>query len=151
VAAVLWLAMPAGASPAARAAVSGTEHFQLMSTSATSGTFSAIVNGVFTAGGVDHSGSKNVDTLVFPKGSFKLTHKGTLKQTFNPKTCLLTESEHATVTLSGGTGAYAGISGTGTAQLSVLAIAAGSPGKCSKTKPPVSFQLIVKGSAQVSL
>ncbi len=150
-AAVLWLAVPAGASPAARPAVSGTEHFQLMTTSAASGTFSAIASGVFTAGGVDHSGNGNVDTLVFPTGSFKLTHKGTIKQKFNPKTCLLTETEHATITLSGGTGAYAKIGGTGTAQLSVLAIAARSAGKCSMTKPPVSFQLIVTGSASVHL
>ena len=80
-------------------AVSGTEHFQLMTTSAASGTFSAIASGVFTAGGVNHSGNGNVDTLVFPTGSFKLTHKGTIKQKFNPKTCLLTETEHATITV----------------------------------------------------
>jgi len=56
-----------------------TEHFQLMTTSATSSTFSVIATGVFTAGGAGHSGNK-VDTLVFPTISFKITHQGTRKQ-----------------------------------------------------------------------
>src|SRR5437764_14885028 len=44
----------------------GIEHFQLMSTSATSSTQSIIAYGkVFTAGGVDHSGN-TVDRVVFP-------------------------------------------------------------------------------------
>jgi hypothetical protein len=109
-----------------------------------------IATGVFTAGGVDHSGNK-VDTLVFPTGSFKVTHQGTGKQTVNPKTCLLTQTEHATITVSAGTGAPRPISGTGTAQLSGLAIAARSGSKCPMTKPPVTFQLINKASATVSL
>jgi hypothetical protein len=149
-AATLWLAVPAGAS-LARPAVSGTENFQAMTTSATSNTYSTIATGVFTAGGVDHSGSGNVDTLVFPTGSFKLTHKGTLTQKLNPKTCLFTASEHATITLSGGTRAYKGISGSGTAQLSILAIAGKSAGKCAMTVKPVAWQLLIKGSASVSL
>jgi hypothetical protein len=148
-AAVLWLAVPAGAAPGGPA-VSGTENLQVVSTSATASTLSVIATGVFTAGGVDHSG-KTVDTLVFPKGSFKVTHKGTTTAKLNPKTCLLTVSGPATITLSGGTGAYAGISGTGKAQLSILAIAARSGGKCSTTMPPVTFQQIIKGTAQVSL
>jgi hypothetical protein len=39
-----------------------------MTTSATAKTISVIATGVFTAGGVDHMGSK-VDTLVFPAGT----------------------------------------------------------------------------------
>ena len=41
-----------------------------MTTSATAKTIGVIATGVFTAGGVDHMGSK-VDTLVFPAGTFK--------------------------------------------------------------------------------
>lgn len=149
VAALLWLAVPAGAATAG-SAVSGTENFQVVSTSSTASTLSAIVTGVFTAGGVDHPG-RTADTLVFPKGSFKVTHKGTTTSSLNPKTCLLTVSGPATITLSGGTGAYVGISGSGRAQLSILAIAARSGGKCSTTLPPVTFQQIIKGTAQVSL
>ena len=54
----------AAAGAASRPAVSGTESFQIMSTSATLTTSSFIAHGaVFTAGGVDHSGSKT-DTIV---------------------------------------------------------------------------------------
>jgi hypothetical protein len=143
--AAVWLAVPAGA-----VSVSGTENFQIMTTSATSSTFGVIAHGVFTAAGVDHSGSK-VDTLVFPNGSFKMTHTGKARQTFNPKTCLLTISEKAVITLSGGTGAYKGISGKGTAQASILAIGAKSSGKCSMTKPPVALQQVIKATASVTL
>ena len=142
----------AAAAHTTHANASGTEQFQLMSTSGTSSTASIIARGVFTAGGVDHQGSKNVDTFVFPGGSFKVTHSnGTGPQTFNPKTCLLTVNQHGTYTLSGGTGAYAGISGSGKYQLSILGIGARSGGKCSKTKPPVAFQQIIKASGSVKL
>jgi hypothetical protein len=140
------------AAAAAHTNASGTEQFQIMTTSATSSTASVIARGAFTAGGVDHEGSKNVATFVFPGGSFKVSHSnGTGPQTFNPKTCLLTISQHGTYKLSGGTGAYAGISGSGKYQLSILAVAARSGGKCSRTKPPVAFQQIIKASGPVKL
>ena len=106
--------------------------------------------GVVTAGGVDHSGSK-VDTLVFPKGSFKVAHTGPATQTLNPKTCLLTVTGHGTYKISGGTGAYANITGSGTYTLSILAIVPKSGGKCSTTMPPATFQQIIKASGPVSL
>ena len=59
------------ASPTA--AASGTEHLQLMSTSATSNKASIVVTGVFTAGGVDVQGNKS-DTVKFGNGSFKIAH-----------------------------------------------------------------------------
>ena len=106
-AAALWMTVPAGAA-AGHEAVSGPEHFQLMTTSATSNTASVIASGVFTAGGVDHMGSK-VDTLVFSNGSFKVAHsKGTGKPKLNPKTCLFTVTIRGTIALSGGTGGTRG-------------------------------------------
>lgn len=143
----LWLAVPAGATSAG---ASGTENFQIMTTSATSSTASVIASGVFTAGGVDHTGNK-VDTFVFSNGSFKVAHKGPSTQHFNPKTCLLTVVGHGTFKISGGTGAYAKISGAGTYKLNIIAVAAKTAGKCSQAKPPVAFQQIVKASGQVSL
>ena len=147
--AVSGVAAASAAPHTARA--SGTEQFQIMTTSATSSTSSIIARGVFTAGGVDHSGNK-VDTAVFSNGSFKIAHsKGTGSQSFNPKTCLMTISLHGTYTLSGGTGAYAGISGSGKYQLSILGVGARSGGQCSRTKPPVAFQQIIKASGPVKL
>jgi hypothetical protein len=137
----------AGAAPAAH----GTEHFQIMTTSATASTNSIIATGLFTAGGVNHAGN-TTDKAVFPGGTFKIKHspgKGT--QTLNPKTCLLTLNLHGTYTIGHGTGKYKGIGGHGNYQLSILAIGAKSGGKCSQSKPPVTFQQIIKASGPVSL
>jgi hypothetical protein len=151
VAAALWIAVPAGATPTVRPAVSGTENFQIMTTSATATTIPVIAHGLFTAAGVNHTGNK-IDTLVFPNGSFKINHANVpFKQTFNKKTCLLTVTGRGAVTLFGGTGAYKGISGKPVATLSILAIAARSKGKCSMTKPPVAFQQLIKASGKVTL
>ena len=152
VAAVLWLAGPASASPAVSTARTVNDSIQLMTTSATSNTLGAIDTGsVFTGAGVDHSGN-NVDTLVFPGGTYKTRHgSGTGTQTLNPKTCLLTVSLHGTDTTFGGTGKFRGISGTGTWQASVLAIDARSAGKCSTTKVPLAFQEIITGSGLTKL
>lgn len=144
----LWLAVPAGASSAG---VSGTENFQIVSTSATSTTASVIATGVFTDGGVDHMGNK-VDTFVFAKGSFKVAHKGPSTAHINPKTCLLTIVGHGTFKISGGTGAYKKISGAGTYKFNILAIAARTAtGKCTQKKPPTTFQQIIKATGTVKL
>jgi len=152
-AAVLWLAVPAGAAATSHPAVSGTEHFQLMVISPALTTGRVIVSGVFTAGGTEHVGTK-ADKLVFPTGTFKAAHSRGIggKVTLNHRTCLYTaRGFHGRITLSGGTGAYAGISGTGTYHFSELAILARSGGKCTLTKPPVSAEFLVRSSASVSL
>jgi hypothetical protein len=106
---------------------------------------------VFTAGGVARSGTP-AGTFVFPAGSFKVVHsKGTGTQTLNRKTCLLTVNLKGTYKIFGGTGKYAGISGSGKYQLSILAVAARSGGKCTMQKAPLAFQQIVKFSGPVSL
>lgn len=144
----LWLAVPAGASSAA---ASGTEKFQIVNTSATSSTASVIAAGVFTAGGVDHMGNK-ADTFVFSNGSVTVAHKGPSTTHVNPRTCLLTVVGHGTFKVTGGTGAYANISGAGTYKLNIIAVAAkNSAGKCSQKLPPTAFQQIVKASGKVSL
>ena len=56
-----------------------------------------------------------------------------------------------TYKIFGGTGKYAGITGSGKYQLSILAVAARSAGKCTTQKPFVAFQQIVKFSGPVSL
>ena len=131
--------------------VSGTEHFQLMSTSATSPTSSIIASGVFTAPGVDHSGNK-VDTVDFPGGTLQIAHSnGTGTQHLDPKTCLMTISQHGTYKLQNGTGKYAGVSGSGTYQFTALAIGAKSGGKCTQSQPPVAWHQVINASGPVSL
>ena len=133
-------------------AASGTENFQMMTTSATSPTASVIASGVFTAPGTDHEGAHNTGTFTFSNGTVTVKHsKGTGTQSFDPKTCLLTINEHGTYTLTGGSGSYAGITGNGKYQLSILAIGASSGGKCVQNKPPVAFHQVINASGPVSL
>jgi hypothetical protein len=133
--------------------VSGTENFQMMTTSGTGSTASVIASGVFTAPAVDHEHqATNTATFTFSNGTINLKHsKGTGTQHFNPTTCLLTINEHGTYTLTGGTGAYAGITGNGTYKLSILGIGASSGGKCVQNKPPVAFHQVINASGPVSL
>jgi hypothetical protein len=147
-------AMTASAAPtAARAAVSGTEHFQMMTTSGTGSTGSVIASGVFTAPAVDHEhDATNTSTFTFANGTILIKHSnGTGTQHFDPKTCLMTINLHGTYKLVSGTGKYAGISGSGKYQLSILAIGARSGGKCSQNKPPVALHQVINASGPVSL
>jgi hypothetical protein len=135
------------------ASVAKTEHFQLMSTSTTSNKSSLLAYGAFTAAGTDVAGKGNTDTVTFPNGSFKLVHKMVSHtQHFDPATCLYSFGGKATYTVGQGTGAYQGISGSGTAQVSVLGIAArNSKGACSMSLPPVAQQQLISGSGPVTL
>jgi hypothetical protein len=141
------------AAASSHAAASGTESFQMMTTSATSPTASVIASGVFTAAGTTNPNAKGDNaTFVFPTGTVSLKHSaGTGKQSLNPKTCLLTVNEHGTYKLTGGTGAYAGITGKGTYKLSILAIAARSGSKCSESKAPLAFHQVIDATGPVSL
>jgi hypothetical protein len=144
-------AVPAAA--AVQPSVSGIEHFQIMSTSATSNKQSIIALGsVFTAGGVNLGGNR-VDKAVFPGGTFKIRHfRGHGTTRFNPATCLLRINRHGTYKLRAGTGKYAGISGHGRYRLKIRAVTArNSNGHCSQSKPPVAFQQIIKAHGPVTL
>jgi hypothetical protein len=139
------------AASAAAPAATGTEHFQLMITSATSNTGPIIATGKFTAGGVDHEG-RTTATFTFPNGSFKVKHSpGHGKRTFNPRTCLVTLNFQGTYTVGHGTGKYAGITGHGTYHLNILAVGARTRGHCSQSAPPVAFEQVVKASGPVTL
>jgi hypothetical protein len=146
--AALALAAPASAAPPSNPAAPGTEHFQLLATSPTSNTATVITYGVVNGAAVDNMGSK-VDTFVFPNGFFKVRHvtgKGG-SQKFNAKTCLAAISQRGTYKIVDGTGKYVGISGHGTFRLSILVIAArNSHGACSRTLPPLAFELVLKAS-----
>jgi hypothetical protein len=140
------------AADAASPALSGTEHFQLMVVSAKATSGPVIATGLFTAGGVDHQG-QTTDVFTFPNGTIKVRHSpGRGKQSFNPRSCLLTIALHGTYTIVHGTGRYAGITGHGIYHLNILAIGArNARGKCSSKAPPVVFEQIIKGSGPVKL
>jgi len=143
----------ASASRVAAPGGSGFEYFQLVNTSAANNAPSSIIaRGAFTAGGVDHPGNK-VDTVVFPDGTFKIAHSnGTGTPHFNPRTCLAAFALNGTYRLSGGTGAYAGISGHGIYRLNITFVGArNAAGKCSNKLPPEAFQQIIKAQGPVRL
>jgi hypothetical protein len=141
----------ASTGPAARPAAARTEHFQLMSTSATSSKNSLIAyGGAFTAGGTDQQNKNNTDTFKFAGGSFHVTHKVTGgTQHINKATCMFTVRQHGTFKVSHGTGKYRGISGSGHFTLSVLVIAVRAHGKC--TQRSVASQTLIQAQGPVSL
>ena len=149
---VIAMGGAAVASAAPHPGVSGTETFQLMGTSARSSKFSAIAQGVFTAGGTQTRSSNTSSTETFPTGTVTIKHsRGTGSQHLNPVTCLLTINLHGTFSLSGGTGAYAGITGSGTYKLTALGVANKVAGKCSLKAVPQAFQQVVLATGSVTL
>jgi hypothetical protein len=161
VAAVAGLAIPAGAAPlAARpAAVSGTQHFQMMNTSTSQTTTKSplIAYGVLTAAGTDRQNANGTDTFIFSGGALAVKHvakKGTQHQSFNPKTCLFMYSEKGTFKLTGGTGKYKGASGGGTYALSVIGVGAKlKNGTCnpSQTAPALGQQQEIQAVGKIKL
>jgi hypothetical protein len=137
------LTAAASAAPAAPA-VSGTVHFQEMTTSATARRSPVIATGAFTAGGTDIVTGNLTDTFRFPGGTFKVTHKnGHGSQSINPKTCLFRLRATGTYKLSDGTGRYAGISGHGRFVVTDLAVGPkGANGKCERVPPKINEQEI---------
>jgi hypothetical protein len=145
------------AHPAARpvhhavhAATSGTEHFQLVTTSATSGRGHVIAYGLFTGAAVDIMGNRT-DTFKFHGGSFKVRHSaGHGPQHFDPRTCLGNIHLRGTFRVHSGTGKFAGIGGHGRYQATVLFIGArNASGKCSQRKAPVAFQQTIKARGRL--
>ena len=142
----------ATASPAAPT-WSGTEHFTLMSTKPTASRYAVIMTGLFTLGGLDIAGS-STDTIKLPGGSFKIYH-GTkvhvLRQSFSPSTCLAQFKARANFTIGGGTVKWKGISGSGGATITGLAIGRRSNGKCDQSLRPLVSEQTITATARVQL
>jgi hypothetical protein len=141
----------ASASPAAPAS-SGIEHFYLMTTSATSNSSSVIAAGVFTAAGVDISGP-STDTVQLPGGTFKVHHPGQTSGSpkLNPATCFVTDTGTGKFTISGGTGKYKGLTGSGQVVINIVGILARSDGHCSRNVNPDAWHQTLTGTANVHL
>jgi hypothetical protein len=141
------------AAASARPASSGTEHFSLMTTQPSARKYTVIASGVFTAGGVDTSGN-TTDTARFANGSFKIHHGGKfkiLKEQVNEKTCLAVFEAKASITLGSGTGAYKGISGSGSALINEVAIFRRTKGSCNPNVNPLVNEQTITATAHVKL
>jgi hypothetical protein len=141
----------ASTSTARQPAVSGTEHFSLMTTEPSASKYVVIATGLFTAGGVDVSGNK-VDLVKLPGGSFKINHGSAVhvtKEKFNPQTCLMQFAATAKFTLEDGTRAYKGISGSGTARISGTGIARRTKGQCNPNANALFLQQTIIATAHI--
>lgn len=126
------------------------ERLRLVSTTAASDRLSAIATGAFTSGGYDIPGAVT-DTVVFPGGTFAFRHvRHGFKASFNPSTCLLTETVRGTFTLAHGTGRYSGLRGSGTFVTSIVAVTAkNQAGRCTHVQAPATFQGITTAAGTV--
>ena len=133
------------------AGTSGTEHLKLVSTNGNSNTSTIIATGVFAAGGVDYGGN-NIDLAVFPHGAFSINHTGVqVSFNVNPKTCVARGSGTGPYTLFRGYGAYAGIHGSGTATVSILATFGRKANGTCDQRNLTAFQQIIRASGPVTL
>jgi hypothetical protein len=123
-----------------------------MTTQPTASRYSVIATGVFTAGGLDIAGNTS-DTIKLPGGTFQVNHGGqthVVKQQFNPTTCLGVFEGTSKITLGGGTGKYARITGSGDATISFLGIAGrAKTGACNFNANPVVNEETITATARV--
>ncbi len=127
------------------------EQLRFMSTRATSRRISVIATGAFTAGGTDRPG-RETDVLMFPGGTLSYRHvTRTFSASFDPQTCLLTESLTGSFTLGHGTGHYAGVHGSGKFALNIVAVTKKNhAGQCTHVQAPATFQQLTTAAGTVT-
>lgn len=139
-----------GAAFGSGSGASGTEYLTFMTTAKGGDKFSVIATGLFTAGGTA-IGPSGKGTLYFSNGTIETISKSSKPvTTSNYVTCYGTLSQKGTYTIVGGTGAYKGISGSGTFKVRLREVIPIVNGKCHGTTP-VAAQGIVTGSGPVTL
>jgi len=139
------------ASTSTTASRSGTEHIKLVSTDGNSNNHTIIATGVFNDGGIDYGGN-NIDLAVFADGAFSINHTGVhVSFIVNPRTCVARGSGSGPYTLFRGYGAYAGINGSGTATVNILATFGRTPKGACDQRNLTAFQSIIRASGPVTL
>jgi expansin (peptidoglycan-binding protein) len=146
------------ASIATATSTTKTETFTAMTTNPGSGVASLIATGGFTAGGTMTNGKHKL-TFRFAGGKFTLVigRPGSKHVSLNPTTCLYTKTGSGTYTLTDGTGAYQGISGSGKISFTLRAVYALVNGKCPSNDQPggsgtwTAIQFTETASGPVSL
>ena len=114
-------------------AATGNQTFIINGGESNTGTLFAV--GPVTGVGLDiESETSETSVFQFDDGSFNVSHPATSDDfTFNPTTCVGRDRFTGTYSLSGGTGAYAGISGSGTYRGWAIFVAERNPdGSCSE-------------------
>jgi hypothetical protein len=129
------------------------EHFRIISTRAGSHHQSVLARGQFTAGGYRVPGKvvnlRSTDKMVFPRGTFRVFRRITRQWLPLPTAaCLIRETIHGRYSLGQGTGAYTGISGSGSFALRIRGVIRRSHGKCGGRM--TVFQQITYAGGRIS-
>ncbi|MBV9817498.1 MAG: hypothetical protein JOZ07_04020 [Solirubrobacterales bacterium] len=139
----------AGGPAAASVGFSGTEHFTFVSTATgNSNRSSAILTGAFVDGGTAILPGKGKATLALRKGKIfaQPSNQSKAKMTVDKTACYATFSQSGKVKLTGGTGAYAGITGHGSFKSVGSLVGPFKNGKCDVNASPVAAQFATSGT-----
>jgi hypothetical protein len=125
-----------------------SEHFSLIttSTSATNHDFSAIATGAFADGGTALVNNGTV-TMRLSAGTLTLALTANHQSTTGAD-CAHTKTIRGTYQITGGTGAYAAMQGSGNVVFTVTVVEANTNGTCSTA--PIAAQGIVTAEGAVS-
>ncbi len=123
-----------------------SEHFSLVttSTSPSNHVFSAIATGAFTAGGTARI-SGGTAAMRFSAGTITLALTARHTRTTNTD-CVQTKRIDGAYRITGGTGAYAGMHGSGTLAFKVTIVEGSSNGTCSATLAAAQGVLTANGA-----
>ncbi len=144
---VLALIGLTAASAAAGTRPPATEHWEAMSTNATSAVATLIARGPLTVGG-----TVNLLTgkAVLPGGKLTLSHHQLhSKTTFSSRTCLTTLTSSGTYKITAGTGKYSDVRGHGDYRLVAYAIVAKVDGKCGTKVVPYAQETLLTASGPI--
>ena len=151
----VWMAVVAtglgltGSPGPALAATSGPQTFTVVKIGTDTGT--VIAQGVITGVGQEENNRSEVPRgaplqveFTFPEGKVfqTITRVGPPEVDFNPTTCLARISIFDTTEITGGTGAYAGVSGSGVATVRITVLRGrNADGSCLPATAPPIFEL----------
>jgi hypothetical protein len=150
----------AGAPGAAVAETTGPQNFTVIKIGTNTGT--VIARGVITGAGAEENdrlqqprGAPFHVEFTFPDGKLfqTITPVGPPKVEFNPVTCVAKISIFDTTLVTGGTGAYAGATGSGTANATLTVIRGrNADGSClPETSPPIFEMSQVRAPGTLTL
>jgi hypothetical protein len=129
-------------------ASSGPESFTLVGTTVETG--NVIATGDFTAGGT-MTAVTGGDTVKLPGGTFKVLLATTSTTTLNPTTCLEKIAGNGTYSVTGGTGTYIGIKGSGKVRGTVTEVFPRKSGKCDQSAAAEGVEMLGSFLGTVSL
>lgn len=112
-----------------------------------------IANGAISAAGKDDPNHRQYDVLHFNNGSMRIEHpnkQASFTPTIDHKTCFVSFKETGKFTLDHGTGAYAGIAGSGTYHGQGYSLSKRTAaGKCSLHSKPTAALFTVTATGTV--